>query len=492
VADEVLKVIINGEDKLSGATKSAEGGISNLGKTISTVLTGAAVVGAIVGVGAFLMDAAKAAAEEETGIIKLGQAVKNSGGDWDTASVAIEAYLEKELQRTALDDGDGRAAIQKLTEATGSYEKALDLMAITQDLAAAKGMDLATAGDIIAKVVAGQTSSLTRYGIVLEEGTTAEEALLELHARFGGQAEAVGNSYEGSMKKFDIATGNLKETIGGALLPMMTPFVNTLVDLAQRAMPYVESAIQSLQPVFEQLVAAVKIGVEWIQAFWSEHGEQIIGIITALWETITAIFRGAFKIIGGVFAIFSAVFKGDWSGAWEAVKKLFVDKWELIKSLFTGILKILAGLFGTSLDAVLKGLGEFGTKALAAIKKPFQTAYDWLKGLWDDIKNFILHVFDNVKIPLPHFSLNWTEVLGIRIPSGVKVDWYGSGLDAMFNSPTLIGVGESGPERVQVTPAGKSGGGGGGGDTWNINISPRQDEVGTLKNLLTLLQMGRA
>ena len=37
--------------------------------------------------------------------------------------------------------------------------------------------------------------------------------------------------------------------------------------------------------------------------------------------------------------------------------------------------------------------------------------------------------------------------------------WYGSGLDAMFSRPTLIGVGERGPERVQVTP-----GGGGGGD----------------------------
>jgi hypothetical protein len=38
-------------------------------------------------------------------------------------------------------------------------------------------------------------------------------------------------------------------------------------------------------------------------------------------------------------------------------------------------------------------------------------------------------------------------------------NWYGGGLDAMFTRPTLIGVGERGPEHVQVTP-----GGGGGGD----------------------------
>jgi hypothetical protein len=36
--------------------------------------------------------------------------------------------------------------------------------------------------------------------------------------------------------------------------------------------------------------------------------------------------------------------------------------------------------------------------------------------------------------------------------------WYGSGLSGIFSSPTLIGVGESGPERVSVTPLGGGGG----------------------------------
>jgi hypothetical protein len=36
--------------------------------------------------------------------------------------------------------------------------------------------------------------------------------------------------------------------------------------------------------------------------------------------------------------------------------------------------------------------------------------------------------------------------------------WYGKGLDATFNRPTLIGVGEAGPERVSVRPLGRGGG----------------------------------
>ena len=43
--------------------------------------------------------------------------------------------------------------------------------------------------------------------------------------------------------------------------------------------------------------------------------------------------------------------------------------------------------------------------------------------------------------------------------------WHQMGLNSTFSSPTLIGVGEKGAERVTVTPKGKGGGGG-------VTISP--------------------
>ena len=56
--------------------------------------------------------------------------------------------------------------------------------------------------------------------------------------------------------------------------------------------------------------------------------------------------------------------------------------------------------------------------------------------------------FANMKIhiPLPHFSVsNWLNLPGgVSIPAGIDVDWYGKGLDAIFNKPTIIGVGSPG------------------------------------------------
>jgi hypothetical protein len=49
--------------------------------------------------------------------------------------------------------------------------------------------------------------------------------------------------------------------------------------------------------------------------------------------------------------------------------------------------------------------------------------------------------------------------------------WYGSGLDAIFRKPTLIGVGERGAEHVSVVPLSR-GGGGGNHYTINVNVPP--------------------
>lgn len=47
--------------------------------------------------------------------------------------------------------------------------------------------------------------------------------------------------------------------------------------------------------------------------------------------------------------------------------------------------------------------------------------------------------------------------------------WYGNGLDAVVNTPTLIGVGERGAEHVQVTPL-SQGGGSSGGDNITLEV----------------------
>jgi len=105
-ADMALNLILKLKDEASeklGGMKDKLGGV----KMAALGIAGAAVAG-IGALTAGLISAGNAAAEEEVGIQRLAAAVTASGGDWDTASAAIENYLTKELARTALDDGEGR------------------------------------------------------------------------------------------------------------------------------------------------------------------------------------------------------------------------------------------------------------------------------------------------------------------------------------------------------------------------------------------------
>jgi len=606
-----LAVLMTLKDEISkglGGVKQAIGGVGSA----ALALGGAAVAGVAV-LGAALLDAGKAAAEEQVGVERMGAAVRASGGDWDTASAAIESYLAAELERTALDDGAGRDAITRLTTATGDYTKALELMPLAQDLARAKGMDLAAASEIVGKVAAGNTGILGRYGIVLEKGASSTEALGAMQERFAGQAEAYGNTYAGQQEKMQIAMGNLKETIGGLVLPIMTRLAETMADLAQRAMPYVEAAIAALTPAFQGLEFVVNaissvfmglgnevpwedvlpawladiayqisdafanIGVtsqatfpmvqgliadatalfqekfafikDWIDAnlpliqltittvlnairvVWETVWPLLQTILMGVWENIKLIISSAIDIVLGIIQLAMNLITGNWQGAWDSIKFIFETVWNLIVGMLTNYLNTILGLLGTNLtevsaaitttwnnivsfftttwstiqsvfsgalNSVLTAVGRTWANIWSATTDAWQTIVAWLGNkvsgiwqnaikpgldlVWTNVRTFWTTLFDNIHIKTPHFKIKWQDVFGVNIPVGVSVSWYGKGGDFMANGPMLIGVGEAGPERVQITPMGGpragSTSGGNGGATWQLTYIDQRPQGG--------------
>lgn len=113
------------------------------------------------------------------------------------------------------------------------------------NLAAAKGMDLRSAADLVTKSISSTTSMLSRYGITLTAGvgTTAraEEAVKKLNAAFGGQAEAIASGGTGPLVKMGNAMGDIGEKFGQVL----EPTIIQMVDLLNRSLlPTLENAVQ--------------------------------------------------------------------------------------------------------------------------------------------------------------------------------------------------------------------------------------------------------
>lgn len=236
MARTVLEVVVAGDSKslersMSRSSKSvdrfgkdadrslkkASKGFSGIGKAAS--LAGGALAGA--GLAATIKGVTNAAIESEKSTVKMRAQLTASGLSYKKYAGEIDRVIQKQSRLAAVDDEDLQDAFTNIVRTTGDVSKSLNLVGLASDVARAKNLDLAKAGDLVAKVAGGNTSVLSRYGITMKDGATATEALGTLQQRFGGQAEAYGKSTAGANDRFRVAVENLQEKLGAKLLPTL-------------------------------------------------------------------------------------------------------------------------------------------------------------------------------------------------------------------------------------------------------------------------------
>ena len=139
----------------------------------------------------------------------------------------------QELQKITLFGDEETIRAQALIAAFVKEEDQIKtIIPLVQDLAAAKGMDLAGAADLVSKTLGSSTNALSRYGIEVEGNVGSTERLTSLAngltSAFGGQAEAAAKVGTGPLQQLDNQLGDLKETIGGLVTEILVKVVPTL------------------------------------------------------------------------------------------------------------------------------------------------------------------------------------------------------------------------------------------------------------------------
>ena len=123
------------------------------------------------------------------------------------------------LQRSSVFGDEAILTAQALLAAFIKDEDQLKLATqATLDLAAAKGMDLNAAADLIGKSIGSSTNALSRYGIEVEGavGSTQrlESATSSISRLYGGQALQQSLTLSGAMKSLANTFGDFQEKIG--------------------------------------------------------------------------------------------------------------------------------------------------------------------------------------------------------------------------------------------------------------------------------------
>ena len=114
---------------------------------------------------------------------------------------------------------------------------------------------------------------------------------------------------------------------------------------------------------------------EGLQAFWDKWGGDITKVFNQYMDLFKSIFKLAFDYIKDVFKIFSAAFRGDWAGCWDAVKTLFVNLWDNLKKVFSNYASILGSAF-------------------SALKSTISAVWN---ALWTGISSFFVNIWNNIQ-----------------------------------------------------------------------------------------------
>lgn len=369
---------------LQEGEKEASGFGSRIGGIAKGALLGIAGIG--IGVGAALLGAAHEAAQEEVGIFRLAQAVKNAGGDWDELRGHIEDVIHTQELQTAFSDNEQRDALSMLIALTGDYDTGLARLPIAMDLARGANIDLVTASRLLGKTSDENTTALARMGIKLKDNATAQDVLNAVTEKFGGQAAAFAGTTAGQMQIVQNEFSNLTEQVGAMVLPMISQLLKGVLGVIEglrtfAAQPEVIAFVSTIADVFGRLAGIL--------------GE-VFGVITGSAPAAGAILSNAIgsgpaKLIMGYFAtirdVAKAIFSGDLQGIFTALKTH-------VGQMLTDLLGIV-GTAGPALgDQLLKWGKEFvawvGPASIAMLKELLALAGEgihWIQAHAKDIGN---------------------------------------------------------------------------------------------------------
>lgn len=326
------------------------------------------------------------------------------------------------MQKMTKQMGSNNSAFQELgvsiTNADGSMR---DSTAVWYDVLGALGkVENETQRDILAQELFGR-SAAELAGIV-DDGGAALKA-------YGIEAEAAGVilSADGvaAANEFNDAMDRLKATLTGDLLKAGASLAQTLVPVLEKVVGFIANLftwfgnLQGPTQAFILVLAGLVAAISPVASIIST----VLGLLAMLPPAFTAALGPIGLVIAAVTALVSAFMY-----AYEHSEK-FRD---IVNAVFNKVKEVV----GTVI--------EFIKERMAIMLSSFTNAIEFIKSIPDRVRAIVQKVKDFIK--LPHFSL--TGELSLIPPSvpKISVDWYAKG--GIFNSPTIAGIGEAGPEAV--------------------------------------------
>lgn len=177
-----------------------------------------------------------AAMESRQAKAGLGRALRNTGQG--TAPLEAMAEMADKARKVfKVEDEEVLRGYEALTLGGMKAADAMKNTALMADLAAAKKMSMAEAGQILARVYNGEIRNLKSLGIfITETGDKTKDAAAGMQALWGAFKGAAGEeaALSSPWKALAITVGEIYETLGNKLIPAIMPTIQRAADFLEK------------------------------------------------------------------------------------------------------------------------------------------------------------------------------------------------------------------------------------------------------------------
>jgi phage-related minor tail protein len=435
---------------LSEQFKDVGGKIEGVGRSLQGVSMAAA--GVVAGLGAAAYKAGQTADDlntlsKVTGIGTDELQKYSYAADLVDVSVESIAKSNKKLTKNAYAAANGsksqaeafKAIGVSVTDANGNLR---DSEAIFQDVITNLGkMTNETERDAIAQQLMGKSAA--ELNPLIEDGGKTYKMVSDTLKKYDldyvdqetlDKANQFNDQLDTMKLIGSVALANVSSQLAGYLAPVLEKVVDLVGRLANwlsQLDPAVLAVIGTIAG-FVAILAPLLIGIGKVAMGISS----IINLVNLVGGATTALSLG--PMVGIVAAIAAVVAAGIWLYKnWDKVKETAKALGDKIKSVW---------------DSIKNSTVRAWEAVKNAIVSPFQWAKDKILSIINTIKGFFPVRLGNLfrGIKLPPFDVEWSTITfgdyEIDFPSGFDISWYKKG--GIFNSASLIGVGEAGPEAV--------------------------------------------
>lgn len=431
----------------SEQVKELGGKLESAGQALMPLsAAGAAVAG---GIGALAYKSGQAADDlntlsKVTGISTTELQKYNAAADLvDVSTEAIaksHMKLAKNMAAAANGSKSQAAAFEqlgvKVTNADGSLR---DSDAVFQDvITALGGMKNETERDALAMQLMGK-SAMELNPLIEDQGETYKnvaETLDKYNLDFVDQETLdKANEFNDQLDMMKVLGTTALSVVGAQLAEYLAPALEKVVGWVGKLAEW----LSNLDPRILTIIGVVGALVAGIAPLLIILGKVAFAIssIMSLMATLNLSFTALLGPIGIVIAVIAALI---------AIGVLLYKNWDTIKAKLTA----LKDWFVQTFDAIKNKTIAVFNAIKDAIMNPIRTAVEFVRNMINKLKGFFNFKVSLPHIKLPHFTIKpkgWKlgDLLKGSIPT-LGIDWYAQG--GIFNSPSVIGVGEAGPEAV--------------------------------------------